>query len=126
LGVLRPRATGTAGASVTVFAQFGPWPPLISKGLVWLAKVRPTARAAEESKVSSPSQIAYHERLLAAVDRACAASPDGWANAREIALAFEPGPLSINGTSQRLSAARTHGFVICRPGTKGGLQWQRA
>ncbi|MBV8713238.1 MAG: hypothetical protein JOY56_15730, partial [Solirubrobacterales bacterium] len=52
------------------------------------------------SQSASLSQSAYHERLLAAVDRACAASPDGWAYAREIALAFEPGPVSINGTGQ--------------------------
>ena len=68
----------------------------------------------------------YQDRLLAAVDRACAVSADGWAYAREVALAFEPGPVSISGIGQRLSAARTRGLVLCRPGAKGRLQWQCA
>jgi len=98
---------------------------LVSKGIGSTARRR-KSKVSTPSQSASLSQSAYHERLLAAVDRACAASPDGWAYAREIALAFEPGPVSINGTGQRLSAARTHGLVLSRPGTKDRLQWQRA
>ena len=48
----------------------------------------------------------YDQRLLEAVDRACAASSDGWAYAHEIAQAFHPGPISTVGMGQRLSALR--------------------
>lgn len=68
---------------------------------------------------------AYHERLLAALERACRQSEDGWAYAQEVARAFEP-PLSVHGAGQRLSGARAHGLVVSRPGARGRRQWRRA
>lgn len=67
----------------------------------------------------------YDQRLLEAVDGACAASTDRSAYADEIAHAFHLGPISTLGMGQRLSALRTDGLVLCRPGTNDHLQWQR-